>query len=90
MKEKPWINKVHDNCAGIRSIAHELEELADSFYRTGNRDVAEQLGGLANALLQHETGVIGSIGEMLHDQVQKGQGQVLSVLQAVMGREENK
>ena len=86
MKEKLWINKVHDNCAGVRGVAHELEELADSFYGTGNKDVAGQLGGLANALLRYEGGIIASIGEMLHDQVQKDQEEITNILQAVTDR----
>lgn len=49
---------IHDGTAAVRSIGHNLSNLAHAFDRTGNAKVADELYEMASALLEHGQAII--------------------------------
>ncbi len=85
-EQKNWLDEVYDACSGVDDVSSQLEELAKAFNRLGNEEVSNELSGLASVLRQSQRTVRTAIGEMSHDQVQKGQKELCLVAQVALSK----
>jgi hypothetical protein len=75
-----WIGEVHDACGGINCSARELESLARALDRIGLRDLATEIGHIADALRHHETAIKAACNAELTDSLNNAQQQTAGLL----------
>ena len=83
MKQKTWLEEFNEAHSSVFEIPYQLEELAYSFDRVGNREISKELGTLASTLRDAHRTISGSVCRMLTEQNQKGVEQIATILSEV-------
>lgn len=78
------LDAVHDNVSTVDAVCHGLEHLAAAFRRTGNHDVADELFGYIEPLMQSARQVRASYCIDLNGQVQQSQEASFNLLRGVL------
>ena len=84
LKEKNWLDEVHDACGDAFDVSYQMEGLAKVLYRVGNEKGADELAELAGVIREAQKTVRTAIGKMLYEQVQAGEKETALVLKVAL------
>ncbi len=79
-----WFEEHSDAMEALMNTYDTLEHLAESFYSTGNTVMAEQLGDIANDILDSHKKARDAVGKSINDRYKQGQQTYKDTLQAVI------
>ena len=83
-QEDIWINSVHDSIQDIRNVSQNLYSLSNSFSRTGNDSISNELREYAFYLDKSCKIINASIGKMLSDNVNEGNKEITQIFKILL------
>lgn len=86
MSEQVWLDRHHEGCRTVRSCARQLDSMAGSLARIGMRELAEEIGDVAVALVEAEQAITRANGEHIHEQFEHSRHMADALLEVAIKR----